>query len=200
MRQAVVWRGGQVERNAVGHQQFFESSIFFGERISFTRCRGKRLLEAQHLLFECFDIHLLPFSMCSEWVLAYATVLHNGISPLCLTIELLSPGQSRFAVRLRTSPLCWLTICVCISDAHVISLQMQTSCRLLIRQTFEEPKLCERTFGFTSYGLPLPSTLHFRRESSQTTPPASTHVGEALGCSPRSSRRRVVGASAGWRV
>jgi hypothetical protein len=77
------------------HEEFFESSIFFGEGVALPCGAGERVLEAQDFLLESLDVHLLALSM----------------RPLCLPIQLLPPSQGRLTIRLGASPLCWLSIC-----------------------------------------------------------------------------------------
>lgn len=122
--------------------------------------------------------------------------------PLCLTVQLLSPCQSRLAIRFRSSSFRWLTILQGLVTQSSRDVGRRTSCSLFVSQTLEESKLRQRTFGFAAYRLPLPCTLHVRRKSSQATSPAAAHtqLRETLGRSTRSGRRRVLIGSAGWRV
>ena len=45
------------------HKQFSQSSVLFCESVAFFGNIGERLLDAENLLLECFDVQLFPLSV-----------------------------------------------------------------------------------------------------------------------------------------
>jgi len=98
--------------DSVRAEEFLQFPVFVRDGNFFLNGAGVGFLELHHLLLESFDIDFFALTVGSmEYGSAGQYDVHGKVeSPLSLSVELLSPGESWFAIRFRTSSLWCLAI------------------------------------------------------------------------------------------
>ena len=126
-------RFGKIVRYAVLLKEGFEPHIFFPHPISLASRFRKYFFQTQDFFFQGLDILLFAFAVRSTTISSVSeTQSGMRLSPLRLTVELLSASQSRLTVRFGPSPLRCLSVCVIVRDRLCVAITSALTFRLLL--------------------------------------------------------------------